>query len=80
MQQTSRDANAEYSATDWKSFDALSDAEITDAALLDPDAPPLTDKEALEFRRASEIPGKTFIEKSHLLVSEDKNRQLASNR
>jgi hypothetical protein len=76
VQSAPRDANAEYGTTDWKTFGDLSDAEITAAALLDPDVQPLTDKETLEFRRASEIPGETFIDKFHSFASEYKINSL----
>ncbi len=36
---------------DWRRLDALTDEEITAAALSDPDNPPLSDKELAEFRR-----------------------------
>jgi putative transcriptional regulator len=35
---------------DWRRLDALTDEEITAAALADPDNPPLSDKELAEFR------------------------------
>lgn len=37
--------------TDWERFDALTEEEITAAALSDPDNPPLTDEELARFRR-----------------------------
>jgi putative transcriptional regulator len=36
--------------TDWERFDALTEEEITAAALSDPDNPPLTDEELTEMR------------------------------
>jgi putative transcriptional regulator len=38
-------------AEDWRRLDALTDEEITAAALKDPDNPPLTDAQLTEFRR-----------------------------
>jgi putative transcriptional regulator len=38
-------------AEDWRRLDALTDEEITAAALKDPDNPPLTDEQLAEFRR-----------------------------
>ena len=37
--------------TDWAAFDALTEEEITAAALSDPDNPPLTDEDLARFRR-----------------------------
>jgi putative transcriptional regulator len=36
---------------DWRRLDALTDEEITAAALKDPDNPPLTDEQLAQFRR-----------------------------
>src|SRR5689334_19042728 len=38
-------------AEDWRRLDALTDEEITAAALADPDNPPLTDEQLAQFRR-----------------------------
>src|SRR5262245_31523364 len=38
-------------AEDWRRLDALTDEEITAAALRDPDNPPLTDEQLAQFRR-----------------------------
>jgi putative transcriptional regulator len=38
------------SDTDWERFDALTEEEVTAAALSDPDNPPLTDEELAEMR------------------------------
>jgi putative transcriptional regulator len=38
-------------AEDWRRLDALTDQEITAAALKDPDNPPLTDEQLAQFRR-----------------------------
>jgi putative transcriptional regulator len=38
-------------AEDWRRLDALTDEEITAAALADPDNPPLSDEELAQFRR-----------------------------
>jgi putative transcriptional regulator len=38
-------------AEDWRRLDALTDEEITAAALKDPDNPPLTDEQLARFRR-----------------------------
>jgi len=38
-------------AEDWRRLDALTDEEITAAALADPDNPPLTDAQLARFRR-----------------------------
>ncbi len=39
------------SKTDWAVFDALTEEEVTTAALSDPDNPPLTDAELARFKR-----------------------------
>jgi uncharacterized protein (DUF4415 family) len=66
--------------TDWAAVDTLTDEEIIAAALSDPDAQPLTEEQLLEFRRVSDIPGNTIIEKMRSLASETKNKQLLSVR
>ena len=38
-------------AEDWRRLDAMTDVEITAAALADPDNPPLTDEQLAQFRR-----------------------------
>jgi putative transcriptional regulator len=38
-------------AEDWRRLDAMTDEEITAAALKDPDNPPLTDEQLAQFRR-----------------------------
>jgi putative transcriptional regulator len=38
-------------AEDWRRLDAMTDQEITAAALADPDNPPLTDEHLAQFRR-----------------------------
>ncbi len=38
-------------AEDWRRLDALTDEEITAAALADPDNPPLSDEQLAQFRR-----------------------------
>ncbi|HWE19719.1 MAG TPA: transcriptional regulator [Hyphomicrobiaceae bacterium] len=38
-------------AEDWRRLDAMTDEEITAAALADPDNPPLSDEELAQFRR-----------------------------
>lgn len=38
-------------AEDWRRLDAMTDEEITAAALADPDNPPLTDEQLAQFRR-----------------------------
>jgi putative transcriptional regulator len=40
-------------AEDWRRLDAMTDDEITAAALADPDNPPLTDEQLAQFRRPS---------------------------
>jgi hypothetical protein len=64
--------------TDWAVFDALTDAEIHAAALADPDAPPQTEEDMRKFRRAADIPGQNFIEKSLALAAEAKGMLLFS--
>ena len=66
--------------TDWAAVNALTDEEVTAAALSDPDAQPLTEEQLLEFRRVSDLPGNTIIEKMRSLASETKNKQLVSIR
>ena len=66
--------------TNWAAVDALTDEEIIAAALADPDAQPLTEEQLLEFRRVSDIPGNSIIEKTRALASETKNKQLISIR
>ena len=39
------------SKTDWSAFDALTEEEVTDAALSDPDNLPMTDEELARFKR-----------------------------
>ena len=39
------------SRTDWAKFDAMTEEEVTEAALSDPDNPPLTDEELARLRR-----------------------------
>jgi putative transcriptional regulator len=39
------------SQTDWAAFDALTEEDVTAAALSDPDNPPMTDEELAQFRR-----------------------------
>ena len=39
------------SQTNWAAFDALTEEEVTAAALSDPDNPPLTDEELAQLRR-----------------------------
>ena len=48
-----RDKRDKYGMTaeDWRRLDALTDEEITAAALKDPDNPPLTDEQLAQFRR-----------------------------
>ena len=41
--------------TDWKRLDAMSDAEVTAAALSDPDAQPLTSEQLARMRRVSRV-------------------------
>jgi putative transcriptional regulator len=40
-------------AEDWRRLEAMTDEEITAAALVDPDNPPLTDEQLAQFRRPS---------------------------
>jgi uncharacterized protein (DUF4415 family) len=60
--------------------DALTEEEITAAALSDPDAQPLTEEQLLEFRRVADIPGNNIFEKTRALITETKNKQLVSIR
>lgn len=53
--------------TDWAAVDAMTDEEITAAALSDPDAQPLTEEELRGMRRLSELPGETVFEKLQAL-------------
>jgi putative transcriptional regulator len=50
---TSGNERDKYGMTteDWRRLDALTDEEITAAALKDPDNPPLTDEQLARFRR-----------------------------
>ena len=50
---TSVEKRDKYGMTpeDWRRLDALTDEEITAAALKDPDNPPLTDEQLAQFRR-----------------------------
>ena len=41
--------------TDWEAFDALTDDEVTAAALTDPDNPPLTETELATMRRVPNV-------------------------
>ena len=41
--------------TDWAKFDALTDEEVRNAAMADPDARPLNKKELAKMRRASPV-------------------------
>ena len=66
--------------TDWAAVDAMTDEEITAAALSDPDAQPLTEFQLREFRRVADIPGNAYAEKCRALASETKNKQLVSIR
>ena len=52
-ERTSSDERDQYGMTpaDWARLDALTDEEITAAALSDPDNPPLTDEQLARFRR-----------------------------
>ena len=66
--------------TDWAAVDALTDEEIIAAALSDPDAQPVKEEQLLEFRRVSDVPGNSIIEKARALAGETKNKQLVSIR
>jgi uncharacterized protein (DUF4415 family) len=66
--------------TDWPAVDALTDEAIATAALSDPEAQLLTESQLLDFRRVADVPGRNILEKSRVLASETKNKQLVSIR
>jgi uncharacterized protein (DUF4415 family) len=66
--------------TDWAAVDALTEEEISAAALSDPDAQPLTEEQLSEFRRIADIPGNNVLEKTRALITATKNKQLVSIR
>lgn len=55
------------SQTDWAKFGALTEEEITEAALSDPDNPPLTDEDLAQFNR---VPNPKEIRKNLRLTQE----------
>ena len=77
---TLEDGRVVRGKTNWAAVDALTEEEITTAALSDPDAQPLTEEQLLEFRRVADMPGSTYAEKCRALASETKNKQLVSIR
>jgi uncharacterized protein (DUF4415 family) len=77
---TLEDGRVVRGQTDWDAVDALTEEEITAAALSDPDAQPLTKEQLLEFRRVADIPGNNIIEKTRTLITGTKNKQLVSIR
>lgn len=49
--------------TDWERVRAMTEEEIMAAALVDPDAQPLSEHGLKRARRLGELPGNTLIEK-----------------
>lgn len=64
--------------TDWERLNAMTDEEVTAAALSDPDAQPLTDEQMNRARRLADLPGSTLAEKLRTLA--DENKKLVSVR
>jgi len=60
------------SLTNWKEFDALTDAQVIDAAKSDPDAQPITEEEFKHFRRFPQVSGGNFLERVRALGKENK--------
>ena len=58
-----KDGRVMAGSTDWERLDAMTDEEVTAAALSDPDAPPLSDDQLRKFRRLPEAPGGTFLDR-----------------
>ena len=46
-----KDGRTVQGSTDWERFDAMTDEEVTAAALSDPDAQPLTEEQLRKFHR-----------------------------
>jgi putative transcriptional regulator len=53
---------------DWSGFDAMTDAEVHEAALNDPDARPLTDE---EFARVKRVPRVSTLRRALALTQEE---------
>jgi uncharacterized protein (DUF4415 family) len=51
------------SLTDWEAFDALTDQEVMEAALSDPDAQPLQEDEFKDYHRLPQTPGGNFLDR-----------------
>lgn len=64
--------------TCWNQVRAMTDEEVTDAALADTDAQPLPESVQGKGRRLCELPGKTLLDKLRAL--KDENKQLLSVR
>jgi hypothetical protein len=62
-----KDGSGFVDLTDYGRLEAMTDEEITAAAMSDPDNPPITAEEMRYFRRLSELPGNTFLEKMEAL-------------
>lgn len=58
--------------TDYERLAALTDEEVTAAALADPDAQPLTDEQLRRMRRLPEVPGGNFLDRVKALHRENK--------
>lgn len=67
-----KDGRVMKGSTDWERFDALTEEEVTAAALSDPDAQPLTGEQLRKFRRLPEVPGGTFIDRIRAQAKENK--------
>lgn len=67
-----KDGRVMEGATDWECLDAMTDEEVTAAALSDPDAPPLADEQLQRFRRLPEVPGGTFLDRIRVQTEENK--------
>jgi uncharacterized protein (DUF4415 family) len=67
-----------HGSTDWNAFDALTEEEVTVAALADPDAQPASEEQLQRAKRVWDMPGNGLIEKLRALA--DENKQLLSVR
>jgi hypothetical protein len=53
--------------TDWERLENMTDEEIEEAALGDPDNPPMTEEKWTFARRLRDLPGDTLVEKMQAL-------------
>ena len=67
-----KDGRVMEGATDWERLAAMTDEEVTAAALSDPDAQPLTDEQLSKFRRLPEVPGGNFLDRLRAQAQENK--------